>query len=228
MTEHMADFSDQAEIFDPSSFDEPVTIIGCGGIGSSTIPTLASMGIKKFVLYDDDVVEPRNVASQLIYRPRDIGRFKADVCKEYIEEYNSIADVEVRKRKFTANDEIDTSVVISAVDSMTARKEIWQAVKENKYTVQLLLDGRIGGQHSSLFAVDPLQSDWYEKNWLFSNEEASPLPCSRRAIIYPPVSLGAIMCRHLAHWHGKNKFPPNRVEFSMGDLTLLVVKGNDM
>lgn len=40
-----------------------------------------TMGIRRFVLWDPDQVEPRNVASQLLFRPRDLYRPKVEVAR---------------------------------------------------------------------------------------------------------------------------------------------------
>lgn len=215
VTTNVADFSDQIGIFDPSTFAETVVLIGLGGIGASLLPTLVTMGVKKYVLFDPDYVEPRNIASQVVYKPADLYRSKAEVCQEYILAYRPEAEVEIHQRLFTADDAITGSVVIGGVDTMSARKDIWSAVALSD--CQLYLDGRIGGEHMSLFAVDPLDGDWYENDWLFSDEEASPLPCTERAIVFPAVALGAFMCSHLAKWH-KGEELPNWVDLSFGDL----------
>lgn len=66
------DWADQTGWFDPNKITSPVTIIGCGGIGSNVAFELITMGFKSFVLYDDDIVEPRNLASQKAFRHRDL------------------------------------------------------------------------------------------------------------------------------------------------------------
>jgi hypothetical protein len=217
-TRVVVDFSDQTALFDPRSFSETVTIIGCGGIGASLIPTLVTMGVKHIELFDPDFVESRNIASQVLYRPADLYRPKVEVCREYILDYCPDAGVTAHRRFFTEADVLDSAVVIGAVDSMAARTTIWRAIEGNS-DIQLYLDGRIGGEHMTLFAVDPLDGDWYPKRWLFSDEQAAQLECTRRAIVYPAVVLGAIMCRHLAYWH-RGEALPQVTDFSLSSLFL--------
>lgn len=212
------DFSDQIGLFDPSTFDETVTLIGCGGIGASLLPTLVTMGVKKFILFDPDIVEPRNVASQLIYMREDVyQKPKVEICRDVIEGYYPDAEVEVHQRFFTADDSIDSAVVIGAVDSMAARQEIWQAVANSD--ASLYLDGRIGGEHFSLFAVDPLDGDWYKDKCLFDDSAVAPLPCAERAIIYTATVLGGIICRHLKEWHQGVQLP-DAIHMSLKDLSM--------
>lgn len=194
------DWSDQTGWFDPTRVITAVTIIGCGGIGSNVAFELITMGIKRFVLYDDDVVEPRNLASQKAYRHRDLYRPKAEALAEVLFEYGA-TDVIVRQRRFTADDVIDDAIIIGAVDSMASRQIIWDAIA-NSPAVELYLDGRLEGEVAQIFAVDPMDSDWYTDRWLFSDEEASKGgACTMRAIVYPATMMAGTMCRHLSLWY---------------------------
>lgn len=194
------DWSDQTGWFDPSKVDTPVTIIGCGGIGSNVAFELITMGFKRFVLYDDDVVEVRNLASQKAYRRRDLYQPKVTALAEVLFEYGA-EEVLVRQRRFTADDEITGSIVIGAVDSMASRHAIWQAVSASP-EVELYLDGRLDSEVAQVCAVDPLDADWYEKRWLFSDEEASQTGnCTMRVIVFPATLMAGIMCRHLSRWY---------------------------
>jgi hypothetical protein len=206
------DFSDQTGFFNPEEFADTLTLIGCGGIGASILPVLVTMGFKRYVIWDDDVVEPRNVASQMLFAPDDMYRRKVDVAKEYLLKYGA-TDVEVVTRKFTADDTLEPGVVISGVDSMSARQEIWKAVKDS--ACALYLDGRIGGELMTLLAVEPFDGDWYEEDWLFDDAEAAELPCTLRAVVYPAAALGADMAAHLAGF-SRGLMPPRRVDRHFG------------
>lgn len=211
-----ADFSDQTGIFDPDSFAETVTLIGCGGIGASVLPTLVTMGIRRFVLWDPDQVEPRNVASQLLYKPRDLYRPKVEVCREYLLDYGA-TKVEIHRELLTEDDPIE-GVVVGGVDSMAARRVIWAAIQNNEAAVQMYFDGRIGGEHLSLFAVEPFDGEWYEKRWLFDDSKAAPLPCTERAIAYPAIALGVALASNFARL-SKGQPMPKRFEWNLSNLT---------
>lgn len=215
----LADFSDQTGIFNPDSIAETITVVGVGGIGASILPTLVTMGFRLFKLIDPDVVEPRNVASQLLFAPCDLYRPKVEVARDYLLRYGA-TDVRIERRRFVADDVANGGIVISGVDTMATRQEIWGAVKDSP--TQLYLDGRIGGQHTTLFAVEPFDGDWYENRWLFDDSKAAPLPCAQRAIAYPAVALGALMASHLARF-SRGEMPPKRVEFNLGSLYFQVV-----
>lgn len=194
----VVDWSDQTGWFDPRKVDTAVTIIGCGGIGSNVAYELVTMGFARYVLYDDDVVEDRNLASQKAYRRRDLYRPKVEALAEILIEYGA-TEVLVRQRRFTATDEITGEVVIGAVDSMASRQAIWQAVELSD--AQIYLDGRLDGEVAQICAVEPLDADWYTEQWLFSDGEANKGGnCTMRAVVYPATSMAATMCRHLGNW----------------------------
>lgn len=193
------DWSDQTGWFDPERCTSSVTIIGCGGIGSNVAFELITMGFRRFVLYDDDAVEQRNLASQKAYRHSDLYKKKTEALAQVLIEYGA-TEVTIHSRRFVADDEIDSPIVIGAVDSMASRKTIWEAV-ENSPDVEMYLDGRLEGEIAQIFAVDPYSADWYTTSWLFSDEEASNVgTCTMRAIVYPATIMASVMCRHLSLW----------------------------
>jgi hypothetical protein len=201
-----ANYADQVGIFDPSKVDEVVTVIGVGGIGASILPTVLTMGFTRFLLWDPDLVEDRNVTTNLIFRPKDLYEVKVERVKEYLLD-NGATEVEIRKEAFTGQEPL-SGLVISGVDTMKARKEIWPHVVNGD--VFLYMDGRIGGQHATLLTVEPfnpVQAEWYEKYWLFDDEKAAPLPCTARTVVYPAVALGAFMAAYLARWSRGESMP---------------------
>lgn len=194
------DWSDQTGWFDPSKVDASVTIIGCGGIGSNVAFELITMGFRRFVLYDDDRVEPRNLASQKAYRPSDLYRPKVEALADILLEYGA-AEVIAHKRRLTAEDSFESPVVIGAVDSMASRSIILEVI-ENSPEVELYLDGRLSGQVAQIMSVDPLDPDWYTESWMFSDEEATKDgDCTMRMIVFPATIMAATMCRNLSLWY---------------------------
>ena len=85
-------------------------------------------------------------------------------------------------------------MVISAVDSMTARQLIWKSAKL-KRSVTLFIDARMGAEILRLYTLRPVDLDaceFFEGN-LYDSEEAEQLPCSARSIIYCPGIAGALI-----------------------------------
>lgn len=185
----LADYSDQTGWFNPTRFNEAVTLIGCGSIGSSVAATLCQMGVQSFRFYDSDAVEARNVAVSAPYRLEDISRLKVEVLQEWLLA-NGAREVEAIPRHFTTADADDlTSVVISGVDSMEARRMIWEAISTMSLPPHIYWDGRIGGLQYTLFTVNPNDAEWYEQGWL--EGEGAELECAMRNICFVPQGLAA-------------------------------------
>lgn len=218
------DYSDQTTIFDPRQNGHTVTVIGCGGIGASILPTLVTMGFGQYELWDDDVVEPRNVASQLAFRPEDVNRPKVEVMEEYLRAYGA-EEVTTHRERITF-DNVDqlNGIVIAAVDSMAARRMIWNGIAW-RGDIPLYLDGRIGGETWQLFMLAPYDAEkieWYETFWMFDDDVASPLPCAERAIVYPAVALGAVMAAQLARYLRGEEYP-RMMQMGMRDLSQTII-----
>ena len=194
----LSDYSGQTDIFDPRKFTWPIHIIGCGGIGSNLILPLAKMGIPELHLWDPDQVEDHNIPSQL-YRPSDIGANKVDIAKQILESFEVDATITTHTEAVCANTQLE-GVVISGVDSMTARQAIWEAVKANFTAIPLLMDGRIGGEQLELITLSPSDFDAvnaYESGDLFADEDALPLPCAARTTVHTPLVLDGLILANL-------------------------------
>jgi molybdopterin/thiamine biosynthesis adenylyltransferase len=197
------DYGDQRAIFDPSEFSWPVHLIGAGGIGSALFLPLLKLGIGEMHVWDPDVVEPHNIPAQLLYRPSDVGSSKVECLRDFSRWVEADCEVVAHPQMVTEDTEL-SGVVISGVDSMASRKQIWAAVRRNAIDVVFYLDGRIGGEQFELYSLcpcDPDESRTYEDNWLVSDEQTLELPCAARTVIHPPVVLAGEAVAHLTRFY---------------------------
>lgn len=166
---------------DHQSLSLPITVIGAGGIGSPTVLALAKLGAKRLIVYDYDAVEEHNLPNQW-YRLRDVGRNKVDALQAIVRDFTGL-EIEVRAERFETQPV--EGILIVAVDSMDTRIKIFETVMQAK-TVDLFLDGRMGGETFYLYTINPKNSDhvrWY-RDRLYPSSQAAEIPCSARAIIY--------------------------------------------
>lgn len=201
------DFTRQRDWFDPSRINAACTIVGAGGIGSFTALALAKLGIQRLNLVDFDDVEPHNIPNQL-FGLRQAGGTKVGSLRETISYYAGAEDEGgpvVVEHEQPLQDGIPLApVVISALDSMEARADLWQQVRY-KFNVGLFLDGRLGGQSVVLYAVNPtnpVDVDGYEAT-LHSDDEGLELPCTARSIIDVGFAVASLITRatrrHFTH-----------------------------
>ena len=215
----MDDYFRQIGFYDPNRDLNPkVTIIGCGGIGSPTALMLANMGIKEIHLMDFDTVEKHNRPNQG-YRKEDIGKSKVEALKEIIEEFAEDCRVTAINEEFIDQDL--SGVVIMAVDSMEARKAIWEKVKWNP-DVMFCIDGRLAGEYLEIFSIRPsrLEDIEYYEARLFSDEEASELSCTAKGIIYIGGIISSLIANQIKRW-AKEEEIIRKISFDPVMMTLL-------
>jgi molybdopterin/thiamine biosynthesis adenylyltransferase len=192
MTDEYA-YSRSIDIFNPKKA-RPVSIIGCGSIGSFSALTLAKMGVQSFHLWDGDAVGVENIGCQN-FGWEHVGKTKVEALRDIL-----VANSPVQAKHITIHKEfvgLDTKlpkvITIVGVDSMTARHIIWEKVKDK---VPLLVDGRIGGQLVRVFNVIPSEeyNTYYEK-YLVAEEDASEDPCTAKNVSYVANMMQALVGR---------------------------------
>lgn len=60
--------------------DGTILLIGAGGIGCAAATYLAASGVGHLLICDFDTVDATNLGRQVLYRPDDIGAFKAEIA----------------------------------------------------------------------------------------------------------------------------------------------------
>ena len=65
-----------------------VLVAGAGGLGSTVIVNLASLGIGSLGIIDKDIIEPSNFNRQYIHLPENTGKSKSKSAFEWVKSYN--------------------------------------------------------------------------------------------------------------------------------------------
>lgn len=182
-SESSARFHRQLGIVDPLKLEGlRVAIIGAGATGSMTALMLAKMGVGYIKIWDMDKVEQHNLPNQ--FHPESSrGMNKAESLAKVAVDFGAL-DVEFVPEEFKAGMELDVDIVIMAVDSMVARKDIYEKSIKNKYRVKQIIDPRIGGESYRVYTfrpTDPIAQLSYEKTLYLKTED---VPCTERSIIY--------------------------------------------
>ncbi len=95
--------------------DASVLILGLGGLGSPAAAYLASAGIGRLVLVDDDRVELSNLQRQIIHTTERIGCSKAESAREAIAQINPDCAVEAIVERV---DEARLAQLLTGVDAI--------------------------------------------------------------------------------------------------------------
>ncbi len=171
--------------------DWPVTLIGAGGIGAITAITLGKMGVPVLSVFDGDVVSIENTGTQF-FSSFDVGIPKVEALGGYLE--NFAEDVpylyaQERVTPETDREAILNPIIISAVDSIQARKDIWSVVSQAPFL--WYLEARMGAEVFQLYSVRYGDHQWYADLIAGQDDDMVPdLPCTAKAT-YFTASLSA-------------------------------------
>lgn len=191
------DYSGQKDFYNPKTHRGSVSVVGAGGIGSPTILGLARLGIPKLYIYDDDVVEAKNVTNQS-YLPTDVGKDKAVAIAYQAADINEEAEVVQFEEKVVDDDILLGDIVISAVDSMKSRKTIFNVAKKSP-APRYLIDGRLGGELIVLHIVNLSDNEHVEyytsDDVMFEDSEMESNVCTARTIIDVSNAVSALIIR---------------------------------
>lgn len=102
-----------------------VTVVGLGGVGGYAVEVLSRSGVGALTLIDGDKVEESNLNRQIAALRKDIGRYKAEVLAERVEQINPRCKVNAVCEMLTESNcaaLVDgSSYVADAIDSLAAK-----------------------------------------------------------------------------------------------------------
>ena len=102
-----------------------VTVVGLGGVGGYVVEVLARSGVGALTLIDGDKVEESNLNRQIAALSKDIGRYKAEVLAERVDQINPRCKVNAVCEMLTESNcaaLVDgSSYVADAIDSLAAK-----------------------------------------------------------------------------------------------------------
>lgn len=211
------DYSRQASIFNPLDSKVSASIIGCGSVGSFTALALGKMGVKIDEIFDADRIEEHNLPNQF-YKKKNIGMNKTDALSEILKEFTDI-DSLLTNGEATGETRFISSLIVSALDSMNARKEVWKAIK--KRDSGFYIDSRMGGMHFTIITID-LSNAKSKKRYeatLIDDSELTQLRCTERTIIFNVLAVASLVCNQVKKINNEEEYP-FRIDFNFGDLSI--------
>lgn len=202
----MTNFWRQMSVFDPTSFDKDIHIVGCGAIGSHTVETLVNTGFRNITVYDFDDVEEHNLPNQ-VFRIQDIGKKKVEAMQQIASEFGAniaIVPDKVQELELQSKE----AYIIMAVDSMQSRKDIFEANAKYNPLVRFL-ETRMAAEYGFIHAINPIideQIEFWEQSW-FPDSEAEENACTNRAIATTAKFLSSILVHYLIRWEAGEDLP---------------------
>lgn len=184
-----------------------ITLVGLGGIGSWTALNLSRIG-HTLSLIDYDMVDETNVSGGQMFRKDDVGKYKVyavnQICRDFGTTNMMIPVIE----RF--DPEMGTfPVTITGLDDMDARRLVFESWRTNIGALDtemqkraLFIDGRLTMEMMEVFAVqwNSEQMETYEKEHLFSNEEAQALDCTTKQSTFGAMGISSLMTATLCNF----------------------------
>lgn len=148
-----------------------VMVVGAGALGNELIKNLTLLGIGRILVYDIDAIESTNLTRSVLYRARDVGRYKAEVAAERAMEMNP----DVKVKAFVSNiiDDVGLGVfrrmdvVLGGLDNREARLAINQSCyKVNKPWIDGAIEALNGFArvfvpgHGACYECTMTEMDW--------------------------------------------------------------------
>lgn len=204
------DFSRQRDLLNPDHFNIPINIIGAGATGSHLAYYLAKMGLEDITVYDFDVINEHNIPNQL-FGINDIDKYKVHALYSIIKKQTGI------KIKFSTDKVTNqrmTGIVFIMVDSMAARKEIWENCCKLKSAVKLVIEPRMGLSMGRIYSVNnmsPSNISQYEENF-YSDDEADVSLCGiSQTIITTGTNIASLCARLMLNWFNNKEIQHNEI-----------------
>jgi molybdopterin/thiamine biosynthesis adenylyltransferase len=166
-----------------------VLLIGLGGLGGCQAQLLARAGVGRLYLADGDCFTPSNLNRQLLATSETLGQNKALVTARHLRQINEALEVEAipefLDQRRLQNFLPEVQVVLDALDTLAARREIVAAAKEAGVPVVHGAVSGAFGQVTTILPQDPGESSWLSPVAAPSEPETAP------GVLGPTVTLTA-------------------------------------
>lgn len=141
------------------------------------------MGFEKIEVWDDDIVSEHNLPNQF-FRLEDLEKPKVVALCDIVKQFEGV-DIIGHQADY-AGEEIEADIVISAVDSIEVRRQIFTRCSSGHHYI----DTRMGGETMRVFTVP--RSEVTAERYIETLQEAEAVRCTQRTILYNVLVLAGL------------------------------------
>ncbi|MBQ0984726.1 ThiF family adenylyltransferase [Streptomyces sp. F63] len=166
--------------------DRYAVVVGCGALGSAVAEHLVRGGVGRVGVVDRDVVEPRNLAHQVLYTERDAaaGRLKAEAAARRLRTLNAGCAVEGVVADCAPDNVLrltaGADVVVDGVDNVESKLLLNDAAVANGTP---LVHGGCAGTEGAVLAVLPGVTHCLRCLWPEPGGAAARRTCETRGLL---------------------------------------------
>lgn len=216
----ITDYSKQMELIKPHEFTKPIHIIGVGALGSWIAFILLKMGFNNINVYDYDIIEEHNIPNQL-FKESQIGELKIhaldDLYKEFFNDGTNTR-LTVHNQKLGEDYIPMSGVFFCAVDSMKARKEIYDTFIKYNPKAEVWIEGRLSLYGAYVYTVQygNMEQDKQYQKKLYKDEETEISACGVSQTALPSaINTASIMVMQMIEWINSKNTILNQIEYSI-------------
>ena len=190
-------FARQADLVPRSRLQElTIDVIGVGAIGRQVALQLTAMGAVRLRLFDPDTVELTNITTQGYTQADDLGQCKVEATCRALRAVEPELEIDLVTDRYRPEHGA-SGAVFCCVDSISARKAIWRAVRDR---CEFWCDGRMLGEVARILTVDTRMSQDHYSSTLFPQVEAQAGSCTSRSTIYCAGIAAGLMLHQFTRW----------------------------
>lgn len=166
-------------------------VIGAGGLGAAALPYLASAGVGRITVVDNDQVDLTNLQRQIIHTTANVGRLKVESAREGMLRINPGVEIEIIAAR-VGDTELDklvaqADVVLDCCDNFATRQAVNRACVRHHVPLVSGAALRFDGQIS---VFDRRQPDAPCYACLFPPSEPAPeVACATMGVFAPLVGM---------------------------------------
>jgi adenylyltransferase/sulfurtransferase len=170
--------------------DATVLIVGLGGLGSPAALYMATAGIGRLILSDDDDVDLSNLQRQIVHREETIGSTKVESAASTLRGINPDVTLEQIPERLTGDALAEavarSTVVVDATDNFSSRYDMNEACVAHGVP---LVSGAAIRWEGQVAVFDPRDPDSPCYRCLYSEGDDEALNCSENGVIAPLVGI---------------------------------------
>lgn len=191
------------EQFDPFRFGETrVDVVGCGAVGARIAMELGCFGIANLHIWDGDNIETHNVANQRPYIQKDLGRPKVAALSDHL--FEATGRRPTVHQAFIDGPTDLGNVVFLAVDTMAARKKIFDDCLRLRYATDVVIEVRMGIDELRVYGFSPKDREqvaaWLDS--LSDDAETKEAVCRVQTTVGDTASITAgLAVARFRHWY---------------------------
>jgi molybdopterin/thiamine biosynthesis adenylyltransferase len=176
-----------------------VAIIGLGGLGGTVTEILARLGLGQLTLVDGDSFDESNLNRQLLSKPAELGKSKAETAKKRVLEINPAVEVQAVPDFLSDKNSLailnNVNLAIDCLDTIADRFVLEKGCRKKSIP---LVSAAIGGSSGQATVIYPMDRGLKQ---IYGSPEKAPkrgIEAAMGTLPYAAMYMAAVECAEAA------------------------------